>query len=365
MKKSRISSLDGLKGIACILIAFVYHHGIQGLSGARWMAVGKIGNRCVELFFILSGFCMAMAYNEKINTISAKEFIIRRTRKIMPLYWITLIVAFFMHKLCLAQSEHIIQIAGNYTVNLYTGVLAVLGMKTGWMMWNGTYNGPAWFVCVLLLCYLLYFIIAKVCFGRRELYLLMFSIWFAIGMLGNIYHWNIPFLFESTCRGYMSFSMGLLMFEIYDGINKDNIKLKQKIAIFNSLILLSVCILSYYFGSERVLGNEHFAYVMVIWPCVVFVVLFSNTINKILSGRIFQYLGTISMSIFLWHWSVRSLMVFLADKTAIFEFDSLEEYVLYVILTFIVAIFSNKILEPKLISLFDKSVETLFCKQDV
>lgn len=365
MKEDRMYVFDGIKGIACFIIAFFFHHGINGFGGRALRYIASIGDWCVELFFIVSGFCMAMAYKNKICSMSASEYILRRTRKIMPLYWITAVVAFLIYQLCLTQSEQIINVAGCFDADVSTLFFAVFGMKTGWITGAGMYNGPAWFVCVLLLCYLIYYLIAKTQKYGKEHYIFLVFLWLIIGLTGSIHQYNVPFLYDCTCRGYIGFSMGLLLYEIYFIIPKTNVKLSRTIVFGNGIVLVIILTLVILLERSSVLGNERLASALIIWPCFIFMILYSNILNKIFSLGIFRFLGGISMSIFLWHWSVRSLMVYIADCTGAFTYGSYTEYIVYVVLTMVIAVISNKYLEPKLTKSFDSVLSVVLSEKNI
>ena len=73
--------LDGLRGVAAIVVMFYHytqHNGLHYFGGA-WVAV--------DLFFILSGFVIAHSYSKKISEgMSFKEFMTFRLIRLGPLY---------------------------------------------------------------------------------------------------------------------------------------------------------------------------------------------------------------------------------------------------------------------------------------
>lgn len=78
-----------LRGVAAVMV--VCHHTTQmqnaRLSGARepWLA-GAAG---VDLFFVISGFVMALSSNSLRGTLRpARTFLRRRLERVVPLYWI-------------------------------------------------------------------------------------------------------------------------------------------------------------------------------------------------------------------------------------------------------------------------------------
>ena len=91
---SEIKSLTGLRGIAALLVA-IFH--IHQPSGDDWLSIFfRHGYLAVDLFFVLSGFVMALTYAEMFRNgfsrIAFRAFLIKRLARIYPLYlFLTLI----------------------------------------------------------------------------------------------------------------------------------------------------------------------------------------------------------------------------------------------------------------------------------
>ncbi len=95
-KQSHIPALDGLRGLA-VLMVFVYHYGGGMQSSVRAMRVfGMInkGGWCgVTLFFLLSGFLITgILWDSKGEPHWWRNFYARRTLRIFPLYYGTLVL---------------------------------------------------------------------------------------------------------------------------------------------------------------------------------------------------------------------------------------------------------------------------------
>lgn len=98
-------NLDGLRGVA-FGVVFVYHAfgylGYSAGSSAGAMVINHIlfkGHLGVNLFFVLSGFLITyllLAEKEKTGRINVLHFYLRRVLRIWPLYFATLLVAFFL-----------------------------------------------------------------------------------------------------------------------------------------------------------------------------------------------------------------------------------------------------------------------------
>jgi len=95
----RIAELDGLRGLA---IAFVlWHHLVDPflpLGAAHWLgwvqAAGNLAWAGVDLFFILSGFFIGgILIDHRESPRLARVFYLRRALRILPLFYLTLLVA--------------------------------------------------------------------------------------------------------------------------------------------------------------------------------------------------------------------------------------------------------------------------------
>ena len=96
--KGRIPELDGLRGMAILLVVFAHYFAVPGVGAARllngyWFRLGWTG---VDLFFVLSGFLIGgilLGVRDSPNYF--KTFYARRFFRIIPLYyaWILLYVA--------------------------------------------------------------------------------------------------------------------------------------------------------------------------------------------------------------------------------------------------------------------------------
>ena len=94
--KPRYEILDGLRGVAAIIVLLYHHFDIFG-SGDPVTAIINHGYLAVDFFFILSGYVIGYAYDERWSKMSYKDFFKRRLIRLHPMIMIsTLIgVAFF------------------------------------------------------------------------------------------------------------------------------------------------------------------------------------------------------------------------------------------------------------------------------
>ena len=102
----RVAALDGLRGIAALMVFFVhstFSEGASGYSGYRFPFLQPYfysGSLGVELFFVISAFCLYGTYSNLIRRnprTAALAFWIKRSCRIMPLWWIWVGIYAYWH----------------------------------------------------------------------------------------------------------------------------------------------------------------------------------------------------------------------------------------------------------------------------
>ncbi len=99
----RIPELDGLRGIAILLVLF-YHFFWFPSPGGNWKGLSyglwrfaQVGWTGVNIFFVLSGFLITrILISKKNDTSYFYSFYKRRVLRILPLYFVTLLFIYFI-----------------------------------------------------------------------------------------------------------------------------------------------------------------------------------------------------------------------------------------------------------------------------
>lgn len=81
--KNHYEILDGLRGVASILV--VIFHVFETYSGDRFHQFINHGYLAVDFFFVLSGFVVAYAYDDRWNKMSQWDFYKRRLIRLQPM----------------------------------------------------------------------------------------------------------------------------------------------------------------------------------------------------------------------------------------------------------------------------------------
>ena len=160
--KPRYEILDGLRGVAAIFV--VIFHLFEPYSGVSANQIINHGYLAVDFFFVLSGFVVGYAYDDRWNKMSLKGFIKRRLIRLHPMVIMgtTIGACFFFFSL------------GNYTSEfapLWNIILAFImacfmipcGKSLdirGWGEMN-SFNGPNWTLTWEYLANILYALILR------------------------------------------------------------------------------------------------------------------------------------------------------------------------------------------------------------
>lgn len=101
--RPRLDSIDGLRGLACLMV--LLYHSCDHFGKAAWpvFRLGPIhlsqvhffayGYGGVDLFFVLSGFCLAYPIvSRPERPVNWKQYFVHRVRRILPPYWAALLL---------------------------------------------------------------------------------------------------------------------------------------------------------------------------------------------------------------------------------------------------------------------------------
>lgn len=184
---NRLYGLDHLRALAIIFV-FLYHYKLPFFGHPDWLKdVAKFGWTGVDLFFVLSGFLISSQLFAQIkegNPISFKQFFLKRFFRIIPAYWVVLIIyfcfPFFHEREALAPLYKYLTFTQNFGLDIKN---------------NGTFS-HAWSLCVEEHFYLfLPIILIGLSFSKffNKSYWLLVALFLA-GFLIRVYNWDNFFL---------------------------------------------------------------------------------------------------------------------------------------------------------------------------
>jgi peptidoglycan/LPS O-acetylase OafA/YrhL len=98
LPRGHIPALDGIRGLAILLVTIYRFAGTHDYSTPAWLLPAlEFGTRGVDLFFVLSGFLITgILFDAKGESHYFRNFYARRTLRIFPLYYGTLILVLFL-----------------------------------------------------------------------------------------------------------------------------------------------------------------------------------------------------------------------------------------------------------------------------
>lgn len=84
-------TVQALRGVACLLV--VAYHAIDAWGAGQSPptaadAIWPNGAAGVDMFFVISGFVMALSSAGLAGLVGARRFMVRRCRRLVPLYWL-------------------------------------------------------------------------------------------------------------------------------------------------------------------------------------------------------------------------------------------------------------------------------------
>lgn len=284
------------------------------------------GEIAVELFFIISGFYMALILNEKYNT-SDKTIVFYKNRflKLFPIYWTILFLTvslFFVSYLALNKGgvlEHIINNLSNLGFfSLYIlfsnvfligeDLLMFLGFNGDSIIFTKSFsdtNMPfhkfiivpqSWTLSLEIMFYLIAPFIA-----RRSMKLLVslffISVFVKIG-LWNIGFSNDPWSYRFILSELSFFFIGMIMYKVYKfGLYSKFIDNKSLFFIGFLLFLLSGY---FYYDLKNILnfnGVDTFKYIIYFLFIVFLPLLFVQTKDN----KVDRYIGELSYPVYIVH----------------------------------------------------------------
>jgi peptidoglycan/LPS O-acetylase OafA/YrhL len=303
-ESNRIGAIDGLRGIAAVTVAFVFHW--QHLGGAQppshvwflsprplqWLQLyGWLG---VDMFFLLSGFIFARNYAEGIASgrVGGHEFFVRRLSRLYPLHVLTLVAAGGIAWLSWLRFRGFPIYAINDMYHFFLNLLFAqsIGLETGY-----SFNGPSWSLSLEAVCYAAFFVVCQK--ATRNRVLLYVALAFAGASLLKINPPTMPLLSQPLGRAFTGFFCGCL---ICSAVNAGALPWLRWAALVNLLFGTFTVVV---FGGiwAAMAATFYLSFDLAIFPCVLICCLGFAPLRVALSSRPFQFLGDLSYSIYLLH----------------------------------------------------------------
>jgi len=280
------------------------------------------GDYAVSTFFVISGLVFSNIYLRQNNNESLKKFFIKRFARLYPLHILTLILILFLQLIFL-------QTSGSFQlypfIDLYHFILHVF-FAYGWGLEEGrAFNSPIWTVSLEVVIYFIFFFSIKL-IKKYKIFLVLFIYCILLFIdKGQFSQTSIArFLNHVEFIGFCKlFFSGVFVFLI-----------TEKFKNFNYLMIFSILGIALSF-----VGN--FKLYLFCPNLLLFFVLIDNfkIINKI--KELFQLLGSLTYSIYLFH-TVTFLIAFfiLSNTNTIDLFYSNYFFIIYLLVTILISFYS-------------------------
>ncbi len=298
-QKTEINSFTGLRGIAAVYVV-IFHYSIGFKNSNPITTFLSHGYLAVDLFFVLSGFVMALNYSymfrSGISLASYFTFLGRRIARVYPLYFVATLCGFFL--VIIGWGE---KLSRSPWINLLSNVF----MFQAWGF-GGSLDGPGWSISTEWAAYLLFpILLLPTMFCKSVVANISLAVCVACVALlcilppaitGNTapmaplhlyrYHHGFP-----VYRCLSEFSIGMLAFRFSSSSIGKNFG-KKAWPIF---VLCGVCVLL------LTIPRSDFVFVLTLPLLLVALSTGEHVPQKILSSAPFMLAGALSYSIYLIH----------------------------------------------------------------
>lgn len=368
MSKVYLKGLDGLRGIAAILVVIGHVELMKKVFNFKNVYDGGgpfflyLGNLSVTFFFALSGFLITfllLKERDKFGDIRIKFFYLRRVLKIWPVYYILFILGFII--LPIISFENIIMAKPVLEENFWNGFIYNIILFPNFTHYNNPIAFQSWSIGVEEQFYIFWPLLIGRIRSLKWLLITMLIIVFGIYFLRSLDYLNtltainIPFfktinLFFGRSR-FDNMALGGILAIVY--YIKPNYVYSQTIKIF---ILLGVGFIllkpfSIGFGLDNPLACMLFCFV-IYW-------VINIKKHTFLENTIIKFLGRISYGIYMYHILGIIISINLCVLiNPVFKAETLIEniilYILVIAITVLISFTSYKLMEVKILKLKTK-----------
>ena len=348
--KPHFEILDALRGVASITV--VIFHIFEIFSGGdHTKQILNHGYLAVDFFFLLSGFVIGHAYDNRWNTMNFKSFLKRRLIRLHPM----IIVGMSIGALCFyfSASEKLFPLVNDtslltligYTLLGFLLIPVTIPMDIrGWTEMYPT-NGPAWSLFFEYIANILYALIL------RKLPTKIIGIITALAAINLIYFattsgngdviggWSISEeqLYIGFTRLSFPFLAGLLMARLMKPRKVNNAFLISSVLLVAFLIMPRIGNLQ----NVWVNGIYDSATIIILFPMIIFIGASGNITSKYAS-KLSTFLGNISYPLYIVHFPFTYIFYAWVVNNDIKILDAIPYGILLLILSIVVAQISFK-----------------------
>ena len=305
---SRLYPLDALRGLAAVVVAFLWHYQHFDLdyykenpseqplySVLRWLYL--YGCNMVYFFFVLSGFIFMYVYAEQIKNkeISFNTFVFLRISRLYPLHLITLIAVFIIQYIRILTGQEFFIYQYN---DFFHFCLNVFMLQEGWFEYGASFNGPSWSIACECVAYVLFFIILY-WYGRQNKYIYSIVALLFIGLALKRNNPDIILLNDDIARALIGFFMGCLTYELSIQLTTQSISFKRSFFMWVGILCLICIVMSGLLDFKKFLGKWEIVFPLFFYPIIILFSLNIKLLGKMFSLKPLRYLGDLSYAIYM------------------------------------------------------------------
>ena len=305
--KPHYNILDGLRGVAALMV--LWFHIFEAYASSHIDQQINHGYLAVDFFFILSGFVIGYAYDDRWKTMTIKDFIKRRFIRLHPMVVIGAIIGaiMFYFQGCSVWDVSKVSVTMLLIATLMNACLipATPGFEIRGVTEMFPLNGPSWALFYEYSGNILYaFFIHKLSTKVLSIWVVLagcglagFAIWGPYGDICAGFSLTGENILGGSLRLLFSCSAGLLLSRLFKPIF---IKGVFWICSLSVVILLAIPRIG---GSENLWMNGLYDTLCfaVLFPLIVYLGASGKTTDK-LTTRICKFLGDISYPLYMVHY---------------------------------------------------------------
>lgn len=333
-----IGSLQSLRFLFALMI-FHHHFFINP-------QVVQFGSFPVAFFFILSGYVMAMGYEEKVcsSSFSYRAFVKKRLVRIFPLHLFCLFFALILPVLNDVAAHH-------FSLKYVLATPEVLLVQT-WLPLKGlcSLNPVSWYLSSLLLIYLLFPFLMRWLRGRYGMHILALLLISYFLMVPNISGDIAKYLiYTSPYFRVVDFMLGIMLYLLLNNKISEAHKPFMATVLEIIAVALSVFTLVIYSNVSEVYGMASLYWIPSLMLIGTFVVSmrWGGVLSSILSQAKLVYFGKLSFPIYMMHYTFRVWWRLFADKMG-YDKESLIGALICFTTTILMAYLYTEKIEPQI-----------------
>ncbi|WP_035669062.1 acyltransferase [Flavobacterium sp. 83] len=303
--------LDGLRGVAALMV--VAFHIFEAHATSYLDQKINHGYLAVDFFFLLSGFVISYAYDDRWDRMSIGNFFKRRLIRLQPMVIMGMIIGallfYFQDSVTLWPAIHEVPVWKMLLVMVIGFTLIPVPLSLDIRGWAEMHplNGPGWSLFYEYIANILYALFVRK-FSKTALSILVFLSGCALihlavtspnGYLVGGWSLNAEHIHIGFTRMMFPFFAGVLLFRMGKLI-------KVKNAFFwCSLLVIMALAMPRIGGSEHIWWNGIYdsATVILFFPLIIFLAA-SGEITSKFSSRVCKFFGDISYPIYITHYPI-------------------------------------------------------------